>query len=39
VSLQVMEDPAECYAVMLEARAGLSFASLETAAQEPQVRS
>lgn len=33
-----MEDPDECYAVMLEARAGLTFAVPEAPAQEPQAR-
>ena len=32
-----MEDPDECYAVMLEARAGLAFAVLGAPDQEPQV--
>ena len=32
-----MEDPDECFAVMLKARAGLAFTVLEPPAQEPQV--
>ena len=34
----VLEDPDECYAVMLEARAGLAFTVLEAPVPEPQAR-